>query len=356
VLDQLRSLGYIGGGPQGETGAVDKDEAARGRIAAEMNRRDRLENDLKELSKSAPPAKEAPVISPGLTGYQMQANQVSNFAVGGVVQGGGSVARGVLPVRFSIPTDGLRLSFSGRLLTSGERARVSLSGWPLAWTLSPAGIFLLAFLLTLTILVLRAGPAGTGPRPSGRGGAMATIAASAGLFLLFALNPERPDRLRRGDDGGASRFFAARVWSARRLALGILLLVPVAGAGALVAGPAPAFAATAEAARRSLPDLHETKITLSWQDFKALVETTYVPSPPEPEPPAEAVLRSAEYRRPAGAGCPDARRHARARRPQEGVGPPAARVRRDDRLVPGTGAILHRNGSLLEILAKGRHR
>ncbi|HYS04634.1 MAG TPA: hypothetical protein VEW47_05515 [Candidatus Dormibacteraeota bacterium] len=354
MLDQLRSLGYIGGGPPGEAGAADKDEAARGRIAGEMNRRDRLENDLKELSKAAPPVVESPVISPGVAGYQMQANQVSNFAVsGGVAQRGGSVARGVLPVRFSIPTDGLRLSFSGRLLTSGERARVSLSGWPLAWTFSPAGIFLMAFLLTLTILRLRAGPACPGPRPSDRGGAAATIAASAGLFLLFILNPDGRIAFGCGMTAALLGFFATRVWSARRLVLGLLLVVPVVGTGFLVAGPAPAFAATAEAARRSLPDLHETKITLSWQDFKALVETTYVPPPPEPEPPAEAVLRSAEYTGRLEPGvltldgtlALDVLKKGWIRLP----------LAYDGTIVSfqGQGAILHRNGSLLEILAKG---
>ncbi len=354
MLEQLRSLGYIGGAVQGGAENEGKDKAAPRPVKGEMSRRDRFENDLKELSKSAPPANLPPPMSPGAAGYLMQANQVSNF-VGGtaVAQGGGSVARGVLPVRFSIPTDGLRLSFSGRLLTSGERARVSMSGWPLAWTFSPAGVFLLAFLLTLAILQLRAGPARTGSPPAGRGGAAATIAASAGLLFLFVLNPDSRIAFGAGMTAAFLGFLAVRVWSARRLVLGILLVVSVAGAGALVAGPAPASATTAESARRSLPDLHETKITLSWQDFKALVETTYVPPPPEPEPPAEAVLRSAEY---AGRLEPgvltldgtlalDVLKKGWVRLP----------LTHDGTVVSfqGQGAILHRNGSLLEILAKG---
>jgi hypothetical protein len=346
MLDKLQSLGYIGAGLKNAGGVVDEDQAARGRMKGVVSRRDRLENDLKELSKTAPPAN-LPPPAPNLSAYQMQANQVSNFGAGGAVaQGGGSIARGVLPVRFSIPTDGLRLSFSGRLLTSGQRARVSMSGWPLAWTFSPAGVFLMAFLLTLAILLLRAGPMRGGPSPAGRGGLAATIAASAGLLFLFALNPESRIAFCSGMTAAFVGFLTARVWSARRLAIGILLLVSVAGAR-------PASAASTEAARRSLPDLHQTKITLSWQDFKSLVETTYVPPPVEPEPPAEAVLRSAEY---AGRLEPgvltldgtlalDVLKRGWVRLPLTYDGTVAS--------FQGQGAILHRNGSLLEILAKG---
>src|SRR2546425_56505 len=56
MLDQLRSLGYIGGGPRGEAGAGDKDEAARGRVGGGRGRRHRLGKRPKGVCKSAPPA------------------------------------------------------------------------------------------------------------------------------------------------------------------------------------------------------------------------------------------------------------------------------------------------------------
>src|SRR2546425_56507 len=56
-----------------------------------------------------------------------------------------------------------------------------------------------------------------GPPPAGRGRAAATIAASAGLLLLFAVNPENRIAFGAGMTTALLGFFATRVLSARRL-------------------------------------------------------------------------------------------------------------------------------------------
>jgi hypothetical protein len=66
-----------------------------------------------------------------------------------------------------------------------------------------------------------------------------------------------------------------------RLIAPIVLLGLVASAGAQVAP--------------TLPDLGSTEITLSWQDFKRLVEAGRPLPAPTPALPRDAVLRSAEY-------------------------------------------------------------
>jgi len=45
-----------------------------------------------------------------------------------------------------------------------------------------------------------------------------------------------------------------------------------------------------------LPDLKNTTLEISWQDFKALVEASQTAATPTPTPPKAAFLRSAEYR------------------------------------------------------------
>ncbi len=45
-----------------------------------------------------------------------------------------------------------------------------------------------------------------------------------------------------------------------------------------------------------LPDLENTTLEISWQDFKALVEASRTAATPTPTPPKAAFLRSAEYR------------------------------------------------------------
>jgi len=56
----------------------------------------------------------------------------------------------------------------------------------------------------------------------------------------------------------------------------------------------PSFPARAQDS--PLPDLKNTALELSWQDFKTLVEATRSVVTPTPAPPKEAFLRSAEYR------------------------------------------------------------
>jgi hypothetical protein len=349
-IDRLADLR----GVESRQGA-DQVESAQSK--RELNKRDRLENDLKDLSADEA-AGDMPAAPPPAEmkerGYARSLTQPSNVysdVVGGLA-GGGGVARGVLPVRIGIPTDGVRLSFAGRLLTADEQPRIAMSAWPSAWTLSPAAVFILALLLTLAIVWLRAGWTPSGPPPPGRGRNAAVAAAALALFLLFAANPGARVAVWLGMAAALAGFIAARTWTARRVALGLILCLSAAGAGSLVGPVRPAFAA--EAGRRDLPDLHNTEIKLSWQDFKALVEKTYVPPPVDPEPPAEAFFRSAEY--------------------TGGLEPGVLTL--DGRLVlevlkkgwvrlpfvpdvsavlsyEGGGAVLNRNGSQVEVLARG---
>ena len=64
----------------------------------------------------------------------------------------------------------------------------------------------------------------------------------------------------------------------------VLVLVAVAAATIATAQPV------------ALPDLSDTEVTLSWQDFKRLVEAGRPVPTPRAAPPRDAVLRSAEYR------------------------------------------------------------
>ncbi|MFN7973707.1 MAG: hypothetical protein U0166_15385 [Acidobacteriota bacterium] len=60
----------------------------------------------------------------------------------------------------------------------------------------------------------------------------------------------------------------------------------------MLAVPAPA---PADGSRPQLPDLHDTKITLPWDDFKRLVESTIKPEKEPVEVPAEYSLDRASY-------------------------------------------------------------
>lgn len=83
-----------------------------------------------------------------------QVPEISNVALGTFrdVDVVGGNARGVLPVRFDLPSEGLRLSFVGRLMTSEDRPLVTMRFVPAAWRLPRLGLFavvLLTFLSTL---------------------------------------------------------------------------------------------------------------------------------------------------------------------------------------------------------------
>ena len=54
------------------------------------------------------------------------------------------------------------------------------------------------------------------------------------------------------------------------------------------------FAAAAAAQAPVLPDLADTEIEMSWQDFKLLVEAAQPVVQPTPAPPRSAFIRSAE--------------------------------------------------------------
>ncbi len=105
--------------------------------------------------------------------------------------------------------------------------------------------------------------------------------------------------------------------------------------------------------RTTLPDLGGTEITLSWKDFKRLVEAGRPLPTPRPAPPREAFLRSAEYsgRLEPGVLTLDAvlrlevLKNGWARLPLWSQG---SVVRFD-----GGGAVLNRENGRLEVLARG---
>ncbi len=120
-------------------------------------------------------------------------------------------------------------------------------------------------------------------------------------------------------------------------------------------GVALVLGAIAAAAQQppELPDLSATELTLSWQDFKSIVERTYVPPTPPVAPPQDAFLRAAEYtgRLDRGVLTLDATLRMEAlktgwvRLPLWSAG---AVVSFD-----GDGALLHRNSGSVEAVARG---
>jgi hypothetical protein len=103
----------------------------------------------------------------------------------------------------------------------------------------------------------------------------------------------------------------------------------------------------------TLPDLGHTEVTLSWQDFKRLIEAAQPVPTPAPAPPREAFLRAAEYtgRLDRGVLTLDAvlrmevLKDAWVRLP---LWPQGSVVR-----FAGGGAVLSRDGGRLEVLASG---
>ena len=80
----------------------------------------------------------------------VQSNVALYDAPGKLVAGGR--ARGVLPVRVTIPEQGLKLGFSGRLVVAGESPSVSMVSVPAGWRLPRLGsgwTLMLAFVLAL---------------------------------------------------------------------------------------------------------------------------------------------------------------------------------------------------------------
>ncbi len=102
-----------------------------------------------------------------------------------------------------------------------------------------------------------------------------------------------------------------------------------------------------------LPALSGTELTLSWQDFRSIVERTYVPPTPPVEPPEDAFLRAAEYtgRLDRGVLTLDATLQVEALK----TGWVRLPLWADGAVVSfdGDGALLHRNGGSVEAVAQG---
>ncbi len=143
---------------------------------------------------------EARLVPPGRQAGQLvtQVPESSNVAYGTFrdVGGVGGRARGVLPVRFDLPAEGLRLSFVGRLMTADDRPLVAMRFVPAAWRLPRLGLFgvvLLTFISTLAAGLI-AGRGLTGLSGGARAGLITAVAVflitlylAAGHRLVFAL-------------------------------------------------------------------------------------------------------------------------------------------------------------------------
>jgi hypothetical protein len=102
-----------------------------------------------------------------------------------------------------------------------------------------------------------------------------------------------------------------------------------------------------------LPDLGDTELKLSWQDFKRLIEAAQPTPKPGPAPPREAFLRSAEYSGRIDPGVLTLDAVLRLEVLGEGwvrlpLWSQGSLVRFD-----GGGAVLSRDGDRLEVLARG---
>jgi hypothetical protein len=110
----------------------------------------------------------------------------SNVPVGALQVGAGMAGRmhGVLPVQLNLPTEGLQLSFVGRLVTADGRPELGMHFVPAAWVapkLNTFWVVVLAFVSTLTIgLIL-----GRGIGELSRGVWVALLVAA--LVLLVTL-------------------------------------------------------------------------------------------------------------------------------------------------------------------------
>jgi len=310
-----------------ETAVVDEDG----------QRQQQLEHELAELKQRRDAPAVLPVRPPAPQAMSNVGGDLSGF------YGGAGRARGVLPVRFHIPVDGLRLSFTGRILTAAEAPTVTLRYWPAVWVLSNVAVFFIAFVLAM------AGSLVLSSRHSLAVKLAAAVTALAALVVLFVILIDSRGALALGAVLALSIHAVARYWTRPRtapaavLALGLCLLA----APALRASEAPVSTAP------HIPDLDGTEVTLSWQDFKVLVENTYVPPPVPPAPPTDAFLRSAEYRGHLERGLLTLQGTLTLEVLKEGwVRLP---LMNQGTVIDfeGQGALLNRNGSGLEVLARG---
>ncbi len=339
-LERLRAIGYVGGDDP-----VPAEQAPL-LEGGERERRNKLESELQQLKKRQVGKEER-----ADRDFEPQAqSNVAGFA-GDYFSHGGGKARGVLPVRFAIPVDGLRMSFTGRILTATEEPVVTIDYRPSHWVLSGTAVLGLGFVLALAILLA---VGSTRSMPFKLAVAVPCAFALAGLFVMS--NGSRRALL-LGVLLALAAAVVARLLKTRRavpqaamtLLLGVLLV------GLLSAAPANAKEAVAVApgAGPQLPDLTGTEITLSWNDFRNLVARMHVPPPVDPEPPAAAFLRSAEYRGRLERGILtldgtltlEVLKRGWAKVPLGSQGTVID--------FQGGGALLNRNGAGLEVLAQG---
>jgi len=312
--------------------------AERPAIDEDDERQQQLEQELTELKqrRDAPPAR-----------HQRPADPQAMSNVGGDLSGfygGAGRARGVLPVRFHIPVDGLRLSFTGRILTAAEAPMVTLRYWPAVWVLSNVAVFFISFIIAMAgLLVL-------GSRRS----VVVKLAAIAGvlaaLVVLYVVLIDARGAIGLGLFLALAIYAAARYWTRLRLAPTTVMVVLGL---CLLAAPVSQATGAPVSTSSNIPDLTGTEVTLSWQDFKALVEKTYVPPPAPPVPPTDAFLRSAEYSGRLERGLLtlegtltlEVLKEGWVRLPLVGQGTVID--------FEGQGALLNRNGAGLEVLARG---
>ena len=116
---------------------------------------------------------------------QVQANVARD--VGALQRVAGGRALGMLPVKVKVPTDGLRLSFTGRLLTSEETAELRLGYAPAGWRLPKLGRWwtaLLAFAFGLAALFFF----GFGSNEDRRANWLAVAVSAAALVAVFVVS------------------------------------------------------------------------------------------------------------------------------------------------------------------------
>ena len=107
--------------------------------------------------------------------------------VGALQRVAGGRALGMLPVKVNVPSDGLRLSFTGRLLTSEETAELRLGYAPAGWRLPKLGRWwtaLLAFGFGLTALFFF----GFGSIEDRRTSWLAVAVSTAALVAVFVVS------------------------------------------------------------------------------------------------------------------------------------------------------------------------
>ena len=334
-LDRLQALGSIGDRPVPVEASVE-DQGARAK-------RENLEGELKKLKE-----RQADVSVPS---ERAAAPQGLVGGSAGYFAHGGGKARGVLPVRFAIPFDGLRMSFTGRILTAAEEPVISIDFRPAHWVLSGSAVFGLGFALALSILLA------IGSARSILFKLVAAVPASVALAGLFVMSNGSRGVLIIGVVLALIASLVVRTLKGHRVApqAAMLLVFGVILVGG--ASFAPAWAtevvAAPPASGPELPDLAATEITLSWKDFKDLVSRMHVPPPAIPEPPAAAFLRSAEYRGRLERGILTLQGELTLEVLKQGWAKVSLGSQGTVLEFDGGEALLNRNGLGLEVLAQG---